>query len=931
MLRRLLRSKSKNSPQASKFFLKAAKESDKKGGFYYKQGNYREAVIHYRRSLELREQLGESHPDVLDNIYHLAIALKEFGDFTEATKLITSRLEVLQNHPGSTHPDFQKARLDLGDIPFIENYDQMERLFHSCLSKIEKKVGPDHPYVAECLAKLGAHLLKVGKYAEAEPILFRSLGLLENQVGAKHQEVARLLTKIARLYHMLGNYAEALSFYERGLSLLEKQVGPDHPDLAKAMGCRAALSESLGNFSESEDLYRSCLSILEKRLSPEHPEVAKNLGNLAALLNKNGKPTEATVYFDRCYKILNQQYAPEHPEILRFLNKQAHSLFQLGDYTSAEKLCRRSLSIKKRRLGPDSLDVAGSLSQLSITLNKLTKYDEADFLCRRSLAIFQQHLGPHHPEVAQCLMTLASHFDEAGHSPSAIFCAKKAINIFQDIRHNVSGMGEEQLHTFDISIESHYNFLANILIKSDRCVEAEYVMGMLKDKELLELFRRDLTVDITIKTIPFNFIEETLEKQLDLMSSAIYEMGREIGNLMQRKDRLPAQDQSLAELQEALYKRTRNFTEFFDGLSDAFPPSYSDNDINLLLNTDDFVGRFANTTTIFTVTSDNDFHTLMVTPHGHMPFSSKQKALGISKKILMFRDLLKDIGSDAYLPLAQELYDIIIRPMEQELNSMGNETIIWMLNGSLRLLPLPALHDGKQFLLEKFSNVCITTISNVGPVNHKSWNGLGMGTTRGYEGHQPLHAVKDELEGIIHIDGSAGILPGKILLDDEFTKDSMQTSLADGYKAVHFASHFELNPANEIMSYLLLGDGGKIRMDELRELPKLFKGVDLVAFSACSTGLGTTNTKGREVDGIGYLGELQGARAVLATLWPVEDKSTSILMREFYKLRENGNTKAEALRKAQLTLLMGEFESEDGHDYTHPYFWAPFILIGNGG
>ena len=120
-------------------------------------------------------------------------------------------------------------------------------------------------------------------------------------------------------------------------------------------------------------------------------------------------------------------------------------------------------------------------------------------------------------------------------------------------------------------------------------------------------------------------------------------------------------------------------------------------------------------------------------------------------------------------------------------------------------------------------------------------------------------------------------------------------------------------------------------MDELRSMPRLFKGVDLVAFSACSTGLGTASTKGREVDGIGYLGEGQGAKSVLATLWPVEDKSTSMVMREFYRLRESGLTKAEALQKAQFGLLSGKFTSDRNHDYSHPYFWAPFILIGHGG
>jgi len=85
--------------------------------------------------------------------------------------------------------------------------------------------------------------------------------------------------------------------------------------------------------------------------------------------------------------------------------------------------------------------------------------------------------------------------------------------------------------------------------------------------------------------------------------------------------------------------------------------------------------------------------------------------------------------------------------------------------------------------------------------------------------------------------------------------------------------------------------------------------------------------KGREVDGIGYLGELQGAKTVLATLWPVEDMSTSMLMREFYKAREIGNTKPDALRKAQLALLMETFKSEDGYDFTHPYFWVSVYSI----
>ncbi len=338
----------------------------------------------------------------------------------------------------------------------------------------------------------------------------------------------------------------------------------------------------------------------------------------------------------------------------------------------------------------------------------------------------------------------------------------------------------------------------------------------------------------------------------------------------------------------------------------------------------------ANTVAIVTVTAKEGFHTVMVTQHGRKAFSAEHKAANIAAKVLKFRELLKDPEDQSYLEVSQELYDIIMRPLEEELLSGGYINILWMLNGVLRLLPLAALHDGKQFLLEKYRNVNITTCSSIGKQPHEHWNGLGMGVTLEHEGHSPLFAVKDELEGIISMDSTSGIIPGDILLDEAFTRDAMESHLEAGYKAVHIASHFELNPANETMSYLLLGDGSKIRMDELRSLPTLFKGVDLVAFSACSTGLGTASTRGREVDGIGYLGEMQGAKTVMATLWPVEDKSTSKLMREFYRLREEGMTKAEALQQAQLALLKGKITSEEGHDFTHPYFWAPFILIGNG-
>ncbi len=898
------------------------------------QRRYAEAEPLYRRSLLMREkQLGLTHPDVSVNLNNLALVLKELGNYTEAESLFRRSLAIEEQHTGSETPEFAKGLLNLGALlTELGNFIGAEQLFRCGLTIMEKHLGSEHIDVAKIHQNLGVLLYMLGNYADAERCFRQCLAIAERQLGAEHLEVADILNNLAGTSQMLGNYAEAEKLYRRSLDIWEKQLGSDHPDVALARNNLAMLFATIGNYAEAEVSYRCSLKILEQQLGSNHPDVAKGLGNLASLLSRLGNHDEAETLFSRSLTILRQQLGADHPDVARNLRNLAGCKYRRGSYIDAEQLYRRSLSIIKKRLVPDNISVAVTLNNLAIVSKTLGKYEEAETHYRRCLVILEQQLGAEHPEVAQSLMNLSTLFDETGRTPCAILCAKRAANIFQKTRQNVSGIGNdnEHLDIFDVSIESYYEYLASLLIKTGRYGEAEYVMGMLKDKEFEQLRRRDLKFDLPVKAIGYNSVESPLIAKFNTISANIYASGNHISTLKQIKNRHPEQDQQLVELEEELYERYDKLSEFFDSLKDALPESFAtkvDIDSCKLI---DLTDTATNTVAVFTVTAENNFHTVMVTPHGRKAFSSDHKAVELSKKIIKFRELLKDVGSDAYLPLAKELYNNIVRPMEQELNAKGIDTIVWMLNGALRLLPLSALHDGKKFMLEKFSNVCITTISNSETVKHEPWNGLGMGTTREHDGHQPLLAVKDELEGIICTDDITGVLPGKILLDEAFTRDAMQMNLANGYKVVHFASHFVLDSLNETMSYLLLGDGSRIRMDELREFPQLFKGVELVAFSACSTGLGTTSAKGREVDGIGYLGELQGAKAVLATLWPVEDMSTSMLMREFYRMRENGSPKAEALRLAQHALLSRRIESEDDYDFTHPYFWAPFILIGNG-
>jgi CHAT domain-containing protein len=295
---------------------------------------------------------------------------------------------------------------------------------------------------------------------------------------------------------------------------------------------------------------------------------------------------------------------------------------------------------------------------------------------------------------------------------------------------------------------------------------------------------------------------------------------------------------------------------------------------------------------------------------------------------------------------------------------------MWSLDGVLRYVPMSALHDGRQYLVEQYQNVVFTPASQarLKDAPARNWDALGLGVSKAHGEKIPaLPGVLDEMRGIIRDESAGntaapgnqtGVLPGVVKLDEQFTQEAMLTQLRQRRKVVHIASHFQFSPGNETNSALLLGDGTFLSLAQIKSLPNVFGGVDLLTLSACNTASGGSGANGREVEGFGVLAQRQGAKAVVASLWPVADRSTMLLMQEFYRSRETqtGKSKIAALREAQLKLLRGEitvdttqstsrqitheeaqpgeakrqlFKLDPKSPFAHPYYWAPFILIGN--
>ena len=330
--------------------------------------------------------------------------------------------------------------------------------------------------------------------------------------------------------------------------------------------------------------------------------------------------------------------------------------------------------------------------------------------------------------------------------------------------------------------------------------------------------------------------------------------------------------------------------------------------------------------------TDHEVSIILTTSEVQLKRSSKIEIKELNRQIAEFQRLLGTPTSNP-LPAAQALYQILVAPVAKDLEGAGVKTVMLSLSDVLRYLPFGALHDGQGYMIKRWNLPIYTNVTKnrLREAVTPQWNAVGLGVTKALgKDFSALPAVQAEMDGIIKTkkNGSwwktGGVLSGEVYLDEEFTAKRLRDVSLRQFQVLHVASHFKFSPGTEVDSFLLLGDGQQLTIGDMRTQNYRFDNVDLLTLSACETGLGGGQDKnGREIEGFGVIAQQQGAKAVLATLWNVADQSTAILMADLYRYRQDKHlTKIEALRQAQLTL-------QDQPKYSHPYFWAPFILMGN--
>jgi len=287
-------------------------------------------------------------------------------------------------------------------------------------------------------------------------------------------------------------------------------------------------------------------------------------------------------------------------------------------------------------------------------------------------------------------------------------------------------------------------------------------------------------------------------------------------------------------------------------------------------------------------------------------------------EVQQFRSLLEKRTTNEYLVPARQLYERIIRPVEPLLARHGIDTIVLVPDDVLRVIPFAALHDGSNFLIQRYAVAVVPSMHLIDPKPLAAGPRLALvlGVSQGVQGFVELPNVSNEVAAVHQIQG------GRELVNQDFTQSRFAGELkSTPYNIVHVASHGQFS-GDPKQTFVLAYDG-KLNMDALEADIKYGErrqnALELLVLSACETATGDD----RAALGLAGIALKAGARSALASLWYVNDIAAGRLVVDFYRaMQGSGTSKAQALRAAQRAMLADP-------RYAHPAYWAPFLLIGN--
>jgi len=932
------------------------------------QGRYREAEPLFGRALGIWEKaLGPEHPNVATNLTNLAELYRAEGRYEEAEPLYRRALGIREKVLGPEHPAVATSLNNFAELYWVQGrYGEAEPLFRRALGIWEKALGPEHPDVATCLTNLAALYSAQGRYGEAEPLLRRALGIWEKALGPEHPNVATSLNNLVELYSAQGRYGEAEPLLRRALGIWEKALGPEHPNVATSLTNLAELYRAEGRYGEAEPLLRRALGIREKALGPDHPDVAASLNSLAALDGAQGRYGEAEPLLRRALGIREKALGPEHPDVAASLNNLAKVYQTQGRYGEAEPLYRRALGISEKSWGPEHPHVAVFLENLALSLAGEGKLSDAREMFERSRAIRlavrrinadsddDAYFGLLKAELGG-LWRYASVLAAIGGAPtvetSPGAAARDAFVVAEQIRGGAAAAALAR---------------AGARAAAGEPGTAELTRRAQDLKNRRQMLRKQLTVEYGKSLAQRDAGRLTaLTQQSQALDNELSAATEQLRQAFPRYAELSAPEPIKVAAVERLLRPDEALVSYLT-LEDRLlvwlvrpagaPLGYWNVEIKRP-EVEQLVAHVRASAELspgqsqlkpYDVARAHRLYELLITPL-EPALSGVKQLLVVPDEVLLplpFAALVREGGGEAY----EALVNLAAAPhqlTETELASYGQ--LSWLVQQyPITVLPsataLRALRE-----VPRTATVAREPFLGFGdPVLRGNGRRRGgrMLTARGASETvaelrrlNRLPGTREELTTLATVLGADW--DQALFLGPQATKPTVMALNSSGRlgraEVLAFATHGLIagevtgvtQPALVLTPPAVASaeDDGLLSLEDILRLK--LTSTEWVTLSACNTAAGDGSGEG--LSGLVRAFAFAGAPALLVSHWSVEDRATQALMTEVFGRYATDRTqpRAEALRHGMLALMSQA--SGDTAYFAHPFAWAPFFLVGEGG
>ena len=951
-------------------------------GLYNTMGRYEEALSLYQATLAQSERvLGEIHPQTLASRNNLAGLYKTMGRYEEALPLYQATLAQSERVLGEIHPRTLSSRHSIGVLYVtMGRYEAALPLYQDTLAQSERVLGESHPDTLVSRNNLAGLYEKMGRYKEALPLYRSTLAQSELVLGESHPQTLGSRNNLALLYQKTGSYEEALPLLFETVVKSERVFGEGHPQTLASRNNLALLHKTMGRYEEALALYQSTVAKNERVLGKNHPDTLISRNNLAALYQTMGRYEQALPLFQGILAETEQVFGERHPQTLRSRNNLASLYQMMGRYEEALPLFQDALTQREGALGkshPHTLESRNNLAGLYQTIGR---YEEALILYQGTLVQSERVLGESHPHTLSSRNNFALAMVQFGDTREALHQLRLSFRYSNRNLERLAWDTADRVRHSILAKESAFReaYLSLLADHGGRETGAEMLNLALRRDGMIRRIATAANQLVRASEEPAlkTLVSEYRAKQ-SLFAAMLHRQpeATEMATYKRRLNELEAEleqlENRLAPLVGAMRPEYREGgVEALGrhlGLDVALVNFFAFHKFEFNKSGSDYQGQHL----IAVIAKKDGEKNYPVIQLGQLePIAANIQAWRLAVTGRWHPDVIEKVGRD--------LYTQIWQPLARHL--VEKDIIYVVADGHLQLLPIGALPDpnGKP-LNQSFDLVFMdaaydllsqpTVIADGSPLVCSAPD-FGENPSQTVEiakrNFAPLPGAQKEGENITALFEKAGFEP-RHLTGKSASETLLREALAETPNLLHIASHgfFQESLPGPAMNGMRGGDFSEFQRNQFTvagqqgsPLPALkhgdpllrsgialaganlnatsksgddglltaleaeglnLDGTRLVVLSACETGVGSLR-EGEGVYGLRRAFFLAGARALLTTLWSVDDAATRRFMERFYKLYLDGTPARQALLRVQR-----EFQSRE-HD-SHPVYWAPFHLI----